>query len=151
MKTPRIFIDKKGKWFQDGVQVTHRRTYLENNRNLRRSPGGGFEVAEGKVSVPVEVEDTPFVIVSARLTGKGLEVVINDETSELLNEDADLRVNTDNIPYAFIKNGEFEARFISSAYYAIAFAAEPLPGGGFVIESEGRKYRFPRKNIEVAR
>ncbi|WP_462138014.1 hypothetical protein [Candidatus Mycalebacterium sp.] len=148
MKTPHIFIDKKGRWFQDGIQITHRWTYLENNRNLRRAQGGGFEVAEGKVSISVEVEDTPFVIVSARLTEKGLEVIVNDETSEMLTEDADLRVNADNIPYAFIKNGEFEARFLSPAYYAIASAAEPLPEGGFVIKSQGKKYRFSPKTAQ---
>ncbi len=142
MKTPRIFIDKKGGWFQDGVPITHRWTYLENNRNLRPADGGGFEVVEGKVVIPVEVEDTPFVVVSAELTNAGILVGINDETSEALTEEADLRVNSDNVPYARIKEGRFRARFLSRAYYAIASAARPVPEGGFIIESAGKEYRF---------
>ena len=143
MKTPSIFIDKKGRWFQDGVPITHRWTYLENNRNLRKSAGGGFEVAEGGVVIPVEVEDTPFVIVSAELTGEGIKVGINDETGELLTEGSILSVGADNVPYALIKGGEFRARFLSPAYYAIADAAAPQSGGGFVVEFAGRRYSFP--------
>ena len=77
---PRIFIDKEGRWFQNGIPITHRWTYLENNRNLRHM-NDGYKVVEGGVSIPVEVEDTPFVIVSAEVTENGISVGINDETS----------------------------------------------------------------------
>lgn len=142
VKKPSIFIDKKGRWFQDGVPVTHRWTYLENNRNLRKNADGGFEVAEGGVIIPVEVEDTPFVIVSAELTTGGIKAGINDETVELLTGGGGLTVSTDNVPYAMIKDGEFKARFLSRAYYSIADAAVPLDGGGFVVEFAGKNYRF---------
>ncbi len=141
----RIFIDKKGRWFQNDVPITHRWTYLENNRNLRRMEDGSYKVVEGSVSIPVEVEDTPFVIVSAAVTENGISVGINDETSEVLTEKNALTVNLENIPYALIKGGEFPARFLSRAYYSIANAARPLPEGGFVVESAGREYRFLRE------
>ncbi len=142
MKIPRIFIDRNGKWFQDGIPVTHRWTYLENNRNLRPSKDGGFEVAEGGVVIPVEVEDTPFVIVSAELTDSGIRVGINDGTFETVTGGNSLTVNRDNIPYASIKKGVFRARFLRRAYYAIGANAKPLPGGGFVVESGGGEYKF---------
>ena len=143
MKPTSIFIDKKGRWFQDGVPITHRWTYLENNRNLRKSSGGGgFEVAEGGVVIPVEVEDTPFVIVSAELAADGIRATVNDETTEILTARSGLSVSLDNIPYALIKRGEFKARFLSGAYYSIASSARPLEGGGFVIEFAGERYEF---------
>lgn len=142
VKTPRIFIDKKGRWFQDGVPITHKWTYLENNRNLRRMSDGSFKVVEGDVQIPVDVEDTPFVIVSAELTDGGIAAGINDETSEVLTPETPLRVNSDNVPYARIKEGGFWARFLSGAYYAIASDAKPMPGGGFVVERAGKEYRF---------
>jgi len=142
MNTPRIFIDKKGRWFQDGIPITHRWTYLENNRNLRGGSDGTFCVVEGEISIPVEVEDTPFVIVSAELADGGIVVGINDETSEVLTEDSVLSVNSEHVPYALIKNGQFKARFLSRAYYAIAPSALPMPEGGFAVESFGKKYRF---------
>jgi len=142
MKNPRIFIDKRGRWFQDGVPISHRWTYLENNRNLRRGGSGGFEVVEGDVAIAVEVEDTPFVVVSADLTDKGIVIGINDETSELLGEESGLIVSLENVPYVLIKDGSFKARFLSGAYYSIASDAKPMPGGGFVIECGGKNYRF---------
>jgi hypothetical protein len=61
-KKPRIFIDKKGNWFQDGIKITHHWTYLENNRNLDNDKDGRFFVDDGYGRVYVEVEDTPFVV-----------------------------------------------------------------------------------------
>ncbi len=110
---------------------------------------GSFKVVEGEVSIPVEVEDTAFVIVSAELTDRGIVVGINDETSEVLTGDTVLTVNSENVPYAGIKNGQFNARFTSQAYYAIASAARPMPRGGFVIEAAGITYRFsPEKRSD---
>ena len=41
-KDPRIFIDSRGRWFQDGIRITHRWTYLENNKNLDVDENGRF-------------------------------------------------------------------------------------------------------------
>ncbi len=147
MKHPRIFIDKKGRWFQDGIPITHRWTYLENNRNLRNGKNGGFEVVEGDVVIEVEVEDTPFVVVSADLTDEGMIVGINDETSEILTEQSVLSVDSNNVPYALIKEGRFKARFLSGVYYSIASAAKPISGGGFVVECGGKIYRFLPESV----
>ena len=62
MEDPKIFIDKQGNWFQDGIKITHKWTYLANNRNLHMDKEGNFYIDEGWKKVHVEVEDTPFVV-----------------------------------------------------------------------------------------
>ena len=84
-KKPRIFIDKNGNWFQDGLKITHRWTYLENNKNLDVDEEGSFFVDEGYGRVYVEVEDTPFVVKMINRTNGNFMAVLNDETVEQLS------------------------------------------------------------------
>jgi hypothetical protein len=139
---PRFYIDKEGNWFQDGIPVLHRRTYLENNRNLRRDAQGRYYVEEGKIKVYVEVEDTPFVVKMIRESPEGIHIILNDETEELLEPDA-LRLSEDNVPYVKVKGGEFEARFVRPAYYELVKYLKE-EAGNFYIEHSGKKYTLKR-------
>jgi hypothetical protein len=115
---PRIYIDKEGNWYQDGIPILHRWTYLHNNRLLRRDEKGRYYVDEGKVKVYAYVEDTPFVVKMVEKRDDGFYVILNDETEEKLDFNI-LRMNDENIPYIKVKNGDFEARFSRPAYYEL--------------------------------
>ncbi len=117
-KKPRIFIDKDGNWFQDGIPIAHRWTYLYNNTLLDRDDEGRYFIDEGRGKVYIELEDTPFVIKNIELRKDGLFLILNDETEEKLLSDT-IYLNTSNIPYVKVKDGRFDARFCRAAYYEI--------------------------------
>lgn len=141
---PRIYIDKEGNWYQDGYPVVHRRTYLYNNKLLKRDEKGRYYINEGRGRVYVEVEDTPFVIKDISVNEEGQPVVIlNDETTEIMDLSSLLVKN--NVPYIKVKDREFTARFNRPSYYRLAE----------LIQKEGNKYYIDVKgnrnylNIEL--
>ena len=118
-KKPRIFIDKKGNWYQDGLKITHRWTYLENNKNLDIDDEGNFFVDEGFGKVYVEVEDSPFVVKMVHKKDGKYFAVLNDETIEELIPNQ-ITICGSNVPYTLVKNKKFKARFTTQAYYEFA-------------------------------
>ena len=112
----RFLIDKRGNWFQDGIKIQHRITYLYNNKLLRRDDEGRYYLDEGSGKLYIKVEDTPFVVKMVDKRGEDFYIILNDETHEKLDLNT-LSINEENVPYAKIKNGEFEARFTRPAYY----------------------------------
>jgi len=139
---PRIFIDSRGRWFHDGVRITHRWTYLENNRNLDIDGDGRIFVEEAGKRVYVECEDTPFVVTMVLRTEDGFSARLNDESLEKLDFFT-LAITGDNIPYVRVKNGKFRARLLRAAYYELTRYAEK-DERGFYIESEGERRYLER-------
>lgn len=135
---PRIYIDKRGRWFQDGVAITHRWTYLHNNKLLSRDEEGRYYIEEGGGRIYVEAEDTPFVVKMIDKRSDGFYIILNDETQEKLDLDV-LRMNEKNVPYAKVKNGKFEARFLRPAYYEFTKYLKK-EGDKFYVESDGNKF-----------
>jgi hypothetical protein len=121
MKTTPMKIDKEGRWFHQGEEITHRKTYLLYCRSLTRDESGGIILRIGGEECPVEVEDAPFVVMTVEIAsaGPGAEeaiwLTLNDETREKLIPET-LRIGLDNIPYCQVRNGLFEARFSRNAY-----------------------------------
>ena len=113
---PRIYIDKEGRWFQDGIPVLHKWTYLYNNRHLRRDKRGRYYIEEGMGRIYAIVEDTPFVVKMIDKRKDGFYLILNDGTEEKLVLNT-LKMNKENIPYTKVKAGEFDARFTRPAYY----------------------------------
>lgn len=140
---PRIYIDKEGNWYQDGIPILHRWTYLYNNKLLRRDEEGRYYIDEGRGRVYAHVEDTPYVIKMIDKRTDGLYLILNDETEEKLDFNA-LWMNEENIPYTKVKNGEFEARFSRPAYYEITKYLKQ-EGDKFYIEVEGTEYSLKPK------
>ena len=135
---PRIFIDSRGRWFHDGVRITHRWTYLENNKNLDIDADGRFFVQEQGRRVYVECEDTPFVVTMVTKTEVGFSIRLNDESKEKLDLTT-LTIAEENIPYVRVKNGKFEARLLSAAYYELMkYAGKDEKG--FYLEFGGGRY-----------
>lgn len=140
---PRIYIDKEGNWYQDGIPILHRWTYLYNNKLLRRDEEGRYYIDEGRGRIYAHVEDTPYVVKMIDKRTDGLYLILNDETEERLDFDA-LWMNEENIPYTKVKNGEFEARFSRPAYYEITKYLKQ-EGDKFYIEVNGVRYPLRSK------
>ena len=84
---PRIYIDKEGNWYQDGIPILHRWTYLYNNKLLKRDEEGRYYLDEGSGRVYAYVEDTPFVVKMIDKRQDGFFIILNDETEEKLPEE----------------------------------------------------------------
>ncbi|HEX9667169.1 MAG TPA: hypothetical protein VGA95_11520 [Thermodesulfobacteriota bacterium] len=142
---PRIFIDKNGNWFQDGIPVLHRWTYLYNNRLLRRDEEGRYYLDEGRGKVYAHVEDTPFVVKMIDKREDGIYLILNDETEEKLDFRT-LMLNKENIPYTKVKGGTFDARFNRPAYYEITKYLKE-ESGKYYLELGEKKYHVKSKKI----
>lgn len=139
---PRFFIDKRGNWFQDGIKIQHRLTYLYNNKLLSRDDEGRYYLDEGSGKLYIEVEDTPFVVKMVDKKGEDFYVILNDETKEKLDLST-LTINQENIPYAKIKGGEYNARFLRPAYYEFMKYLKK-ENDDFYVESRGDKHILKR-------
>ncbi|OGE23435.1 MAG: hypothetical protein A3J42_04335 [Candidatus Dadabacteria bacterium RIFCSPHIGHO2_12_FULL_53_21] len=134
----RFFIDKTGNWFQDGIRIRHRGTYLYNNRLLDMDEEGRFFVDEGSGRLYVEVEDTPYVVKMVYRRGEEFYLRLNDETEEILDLGS-LRLTAENVPYANVKNKRFEARLSRPACYELMKYAEK-EGDCYSIETGGVRH-----------
>jgi len=137
-KEPRLFIDNRGNWFQDGIKIQHRLTYLYNNALLDRDEEGRYFLDDGSCRLYVRVEDTPFVVKMVRKENGDYYITLNDETEEKLDLNT-LRINHENIPYTKVKNEKFDARFMRPAYYEFMRHAVQ-DDEDYYIESEGVRH-----------
>jgi len=139
----RFLIDKNGNWFQDGIKIQHRITYLYNNKLLKRDEEGRYYLDEGSGKLYIKVEDTPFVVKMVHKSGDDYYIVLNDETREKLDLGT-LRINEENIPYAKVKNGEFDARFTRPAYYEFMKDLKK-EGESYYLTSKGNEHLLKRR------
>jgi len=126
---PDLFLDKEGRWFHEGVEITHGRTRLLFSKSIRRDASGKYGVHVGPVSAEVIVEDAPYTIKSVTILEgdgghpKGYILLLNDETQECLESDS-LTVSEQNVMYCRVKEGAERARFLRAPYYQICTKLE---------------------------
>ena len=126
---PDLFLDKEGRWFHEGVEITHGRTRLLFSKSIQRDPTGKYYVHVGPESAEVIVEDAPYTIRSVTLQeesdGPPRDYILhlNDETQECL-ESSSLVVSDENVMYCRVKGGTERARFLRAAYYQICARLE---------------------------
>ncbi len=115
-----LFIDKEGRWFQNGAEIIHPRIYRLFSGSLSRSEAGGYQVRVGNQVCAVEVEDAPYVVQCIETAESGqIVLILNDETREPFQPE-DFWIGTENVPYVSIRGGQFHARFSRPAYYQLA-------------------------------
>ncbi len=116
----RLFIDKDGRWYQNGAEIVHPQIYALFNQALEKTPEGSYRIRVGREVCRVEVEDAPFVV-KGILEDKqdGLAIRLNDGTTEPFDPEP-FRIGKENIPYTEVRNRSFKARFSRPAYYQLA-------------------------------
>ena len=138
-------IDKEGRWFYQGEEITHRKTYLLYCRSLTRDESGKIILRVGREECPVEVEDAPFVVTTIEFVSGGPEeesawITLNDETREKLVPET-LRIGPDHIPYCRVRGGRFDARFSRSAYQLLVpHIRQDEKENRFFLPLNGKKY-----------
>ena len=124
---PRIIIDREGVWFHEGEEVTHAGMLASLQRDLRRD-AQGHHLQIGIVRVPVDVEDTPFVVVRVERDGDRLTMILNDMSREPLDPET-LRLSDSGTPYSSVKGGMFDGRWSRAATYQLLQHVEPDASG----------------------
>lgn len=69
--------------------------------------------------VPVVVKDVPYSVLRVEQTERGIECILNDQTSVIFDTKCSPRIGSNYALYIRVK-GEHEARFTRSAYAQIA-------------------------------
>src|SRR5262249_1530887 len=137
VESGKISFRKDGNWYSDEERIDNPRIALLFSKSIHRNPDGSYflKVAEERASIAIE--DTPYVVKSVEDDGHGgFALLLNDEEREPLDPEA-LEIGADNVLYARVKQGEYRARFLRSAYYHLS--------DRFGIDEAGRFY------IEIAR
>jgi len=141
-----LFLDKEGRWFHEGVEITHIRTCLLFSKNLERDRVGNYSVRVGSESAEVVVEDVPYIVRSVTIQegpdGLPTDYILhlNDETQEFLALGS-LAVSTQNVMYCQVKGGSERARFLRAAYYQICV---PLQ-----CDEKGERYWLPWRDKKI--
>jgi hypothetical protein len=144
--SPTLFLDKEGRWFHEGVEITHERTCRLFSKNIRRDATGRYCVCVGHESAEVAVEDVPYIVTSVTIQeGPGGRVNdyivhLNDETQESLTLGS-LSVSRQNVLYCKVKGGSERARFLRAAYYQICVELQ--------CDEKGERYWLPWRDKKI--
>lgn len=133
----QFFLDKEGRWFHEGVEITHKLTYELFSRSLHPDGAGGWKLVVGLEWAPVTIEDTPYVIRQVTFENERALLHLNDGTTEEMCE-ATLRQNSDNVLYCDVKEARFPARFLRPAYYQLMERLTECEDGSFAVDINGQ-------------
>jgi hypothetical protein len=138
-------IDRDGAWLHEGLEVTHPGVLRNLYANLRVE-GDVHYLQVGPRRVPVQVDDAPFVVVRASVSGAGdLEAHLGDGTVETLDPGT-LTLDRHGVPHCRVKQGAFRARVSVAAWLQLAVHLEPDPGSPEpVLVVGGRRFRITRE------
>jgi hypothetical protein len=141
----KLFIDKDGRWFQNGAEIIHPAIYRQFNEMLEKKPDGGYRVRLGREICDVAVEDAPFVVTRLLEAQDGkLVLELNDGSQENLDAQS-LWIGAENVPYTKVKGDVFHARFSRPAYYQLArFVESDAQEREFFLLLDGKRIPIKR-------
>jgi len=132
----QILIDKEGRMFHQGREMTHQGINRLLLSGLRRDEDGRYVIELDGQRCWVEVEDAPIVVLKVNeRPGGGLLLSLSDQTQEDLDP-ASLWVGEHNVMYTAVREGRLPARFSRPAYYQLADRIVETQGG-FALDLEG--------------
>lgn len=137
--TSEIRFGRDGCWYADGERISNERIASFFSRHLERRGDGQWVIRVGREEVPVQVEDTPFVVTTVQERDDRVLVELNDGTAEKLDPST-LRVGPGNVLYCRVKNGSEEARFLRAPYYALVGRIRELGPGRFCFVADGQEH-----------
>lgn len=108
-----IILDEEGRWFHDGVEVTHKRTVEFLFRSIIAKENRYFLKSE-KVPVPITVKGAPYFVEKINKKTGNYVLSLSDRTEEEF--DPTTFISVEERPYCFVKKGML-ACFLRKAYY----------------------------------
>jgi hypothetical protein len=117
-----IRIDREGNWFFNELPITNHNILRCLNRHITCNGGQRYLLRVGDETCPVEVEDTPFLVMHChvlKIAPLAVRLLLNDRTEEVipwewiwLYEDCHL--------YCFVKGQRLKARFNRNSQFELA-------------------------------
>ncbi|MEA2039415.1 MAG: DUF1285 domain-containing protein [Thermodesulfobacteriota bacterium] len=147
-----IYIDKKGTWYHEGVEMIRREFIHLFYENMERDSKGRYVIKWGDQTCYVDVEDTAFVVRRViyehddQNKNARFALVLSDDTEEALLPDS-LFVGKDNVLYCRVKNHSFPARFNRAAYYQLAQYVEE-DNNTYYLLLNGKKYDITQRQFQ---
>jgi len=137
----RIHIDKDGRWFYEGSEITH--PYILNTfySALEKDEHGRYRIVIKPEVCYVDVEDTPFVITSVSGDSEhGYYITLNNSKVYKLDP-SKVWVGDNNVLYTRLPDG-MKVRFSRVAYYDLALKMEENETGDVVLNVGGHTYKI---------
>jgi hypothetical protein len=136
--TDKLTFRADGRWYADDEPIVHKKLANLFSRYVRRKSTGGYEIwIDERYHADVEVEDTPYVVVSVDADPRDdIRVELNDGSTERLDPGT-LAVGGGDVLYCRVKDGGERARFLRSAYNQLADRIEQNETGGFSLRCGG--------------
>jgi uncharacterized protein len=140
---PRLRIDRDGVWYHEDEEVTHT-GILGNLASALDVEDGRHFLQLGPVRIPVEVADTPFVVIRVERAPGGLRATLSDLSQEPLDPTT-LRLAAGDVPYCRVKGGRFEARLSRAAAYQLLRDATLHESGRATLRVGDARYPLERR------
>jgi len=142
VQNSHIRFGRDGVWYADGEPIANARIAELFARHIRRTDDGSYVIEMDVERAPVEVDDTPYVVIGVDTDGAGaIHLELNDRTREELDPST-LEVGEHDVLYCRVKAGAERARFLRPAYYRIAPLIAEDGRGGFVLRLGGDRHRI---------
>ena len=139
VQNSHIRFGRDGVWYADGERIANQRIADLFSRHIRRAADGTYVLEMALERAPVEVDDTPYVVRTADVSGDAIVVELNDGTRERLDP-ATLAVGESDVLYCRVKDGAERARFLRPAYYQIAPHVSEDSPGRFALRLGGQRH-----------
>jgi hypothetical protein len=140
-RTIGLRLDRNGRFWHQGVEVTHARLREALLRWLDvRDDGRDIVRLDAQRYAYVDVEDAHLRAVSARWDGDRVRLVLDDGADEELAYDT-LRAGPDDALYCRVRGGRLRGRLTTAALQAIAPKVEEV-AGGFALRAAGGLHRI---------
>ncbi len=135
----RIRIDYEGRWFYEDKEIINPGVLQSFSEALELCDDGRYRIVLGNEICYVEVEDTPFVVMTVRGdNAQGFMLILNSGRAYPLDP-ATLTIGRDNILYALLPGG-MPVRLSRPAYYQLAMAMEEGPNGEIFLQVGQQRY-----------
>ncbi len=122
-------LDRNGRFWHEGVEVTHPRLRQALLRWLDvRDDGRDIVRLDAERYAYVDVEDAHLRAMSARWDGDRVRLVLDDGADEELAYDT-LAAGRDDALYCRVRGGRLRARLTTAAVRALEDRIEEVPGG----------------------
>jgi len=114
----KIRRDGSGRWFNDGVPISHPNLVAAFNRWIDVAPDGRFCLKNDINWAYVTIEGAPLFVRAARALHAGIEIELSDGRVELLDP-CSLRQGVDGAVYCNARGGTLCAKFGRAAIVAL--------------------------------
>lgn len=146
-----IRLDREGRLWHEGQQITHGRFQVALRKWLDRLPDGRtiLRLDDTRYAY-VDVDDAHLLITSIRVTDDAVILALNDGSSEELAPHT-LEQSDDHALYCRVRGGTLLARFLTPAYYALAEHMEEAPSGDDGAAASGFALRIGKSLYPIGR